>query len=820
MPWPWTRRKAAGPPDAAQQVPARATRSPSVDRPTAAWASLPPLQRTLVPPELTTRPQSFTAGLAAWRNGSLTAGIQRQVGPLAALSGLASHPVGSSAPSPRTAAPAMPVAPRRESAVRTAVRRRPTELGGALPGDAALESSESSLTRAAAEPEGFPVLQLTAEPLPVELDRPAEPEPETPDEPAAATPEQAGATPAVRGDEPADAGSIDPVPDAGTTPPSGPASGPPPDLGSSVRRDATGGTFPRVSLDVARSASSGPAPEHPSESPATGAAAVSPDVAAEPSAPARHVAAPPSVQAAIVQRMVSPGRSEGHSMPMLHRPQPVEGGSPMTAPPRLGLGAPLPSVPDEGPPSSTEPAMEAAPSAVPMPDAVAQRALLDHTQPAPGEVAHPAVRAVEDGATTVEIPQPADRGSPLARVTPTPRTDSPADPDPGPGPLARPDGPTDAIDTQELAVVHELPVQRSADDSAGSPLDAPTPAGLDDDDAGLPASPVSGEPADREPEPVLPEPAGEADDVDLIVPSRADTGSATDVEAAPVSTPDAGRAIDPPAGGAANDVGGPSESTGSVPRAQLSLAAPSGLQIVPLQRLIDPPQAATRSMPVPGASGGGPTVQRGTTGGRSLNEALHSVGVVRAERWLPGPRTPALAASAAHSGPAATRTATGSRNEISVPSLQRALSDPPSIGTSAGGPTVVGTHSLPRTPAVGLPLDPPAPTAHTPLVLPAQNRTTDPAPQVDEPAEPAAATVPTPTELLVQRTEVVPTPGDGNVADLQVGGASAGPAAAAASDPPGQLDELARRLFDPLMLRLRAELLVERERRGLRTDSW
>ena len=52
---------------------------------------------------------------------------------------------------------------------------------------------------------------------------------------------------------------------------------------------------------------------------------------------------------------------------------------------------------------------------------------------------------------------------------------------------------------------------------------------------------------------------------------------------------------------------------------------------------------------------------------------------------------------------------------------------------------------------------------------------------------------------------------------------SASSAAAASASPAessAQIDELARKLFDPLMLQLRAELLVDRERRGLRTDTW
>jgi hypothetical protein len=48
----------------------------------------------------------------------------------------------------------------------------------------------------------------------------------------------------------------------------------------------------------------------------------------------------------------------------------------------------------------------------------------------------------------------------------------------------------------------------------------------------------------------------------------------------------------------------------------------------------------------------------------------------------------------------------------------------------------------------------------------------------------------------------------------------AAPTATSASSGSDQLDELARKLFPELMFRLRGELLVERERRGRRTDAW
>jgi hypothetical protein len=48
------------------------------------------------------------------------------------------------------------------------------------------------------------------------------------------------------------------------------------------------------------------------------------------------------------------------------------------------------------------------------------------------------------------------------------------------------------------------------------------------------------------------------------------------------------------------------------------------------------------------------------------------------------------------------------------------------------------------------------------------------------------------------------------------GAAVAGPAAGPTATP--DLDELARRLFDPLTARLRAELRLDRERAGVTTD--
>lgn len=50
-------------------------------------------------------------------------------------------------------------------------------------------------------------------------------------------------------------------------------------------------------------------------------------------------------------------------------------------------------------------------------------------------------------------------------------------------------------------------------------------------------------------------------------------------------------------------------------------------------------------------------------------------------------------------------------------------------------------------------------------------------------------------------------------------GRSAGVPGVAGAATPDQLEELAKRLAGPLIRRIKAEMLLDRERRGLRTDS-
>jgi hypothetical protein len=66
----------------------------------------------------------------------------------------------------------------------------------------------------------------------------------------------------------------------------------------------------------------------------------------------------------------------------------------------------------------------------------------------------------------------------------------------------------------------------------------------------------------------------------------------------------------------------------------------------------------------------------------------------------------------------------------------------------------------------------------------------------------------------------VPLPGGGTATGPA--GAPGGGSAAAGGDAsaPEQVEALAQRLLQPLLRRIRAELLLDRERRGLRTDTW
>ena len=102
----------------------------------------------------------------------------------------------------------------------------------------------------------------------------------------------------------------------------------------------------------------------------------------------------------------------------------------------------------------------------------------------------------------------------------------------------------------------------------------------------------------------------------------------------------------------------------------------------------------------------------------------------------------------------------------------------------------------------------PLPPAQAPTTVPVQAMPTDVGPPtvtgpVPPPTDPVG-----PAPVVARAGEPAATPGT-----------TAGPAGAA----PGgatDVDALAQRLFSPMLRRIKAELLLDRERRGMRTDAW
>jgi len=71
------------------------------------------------------------------------------------------------------------------------------------------------------------------------------------------------------------------------------------------------------------------------------------------------------------------------------------------------------------------------------------------------------------------------------------------------------------------------------------------------------------------------------------------------------------------------------------------------------------------------------------------------------------------------------------------------------------------------------------------------------------------------TSVQLQSADTAPPPSEPTAA---VPAPSGSPAPAGAATPPTDLDEMARRLYEPLSARLRAELWLDRERAGAMSD--
>jgi len=221
---------------------------------------------------------------------------------------------------------------------------------------------------------------------------------------------------------------------------------------------------------------------------------------------------------------------------------------------------------------------------------------------------------------------------------------------------------------------------------------------------------------------------------------------------------------------------------------------------------------AKRSSPRPAAAPVEPTrLQRGF-----LAAAFH-----RPPAWPASP-TPEPEATVARPRVPLATPATATLDRVVV---QRAPADPPVQlpKTAVGAPIGAGATTAP----------PPRPVAVTPVPTVVQREARDVVPMpLPPPPVPAPTTVSVQTMHLEERpsTGTAPAPPAADppgaapvVARAGETAAPAGTSAGPAGAAPGgatDVEALAQRLFHPMLRRMKAELLLDRERRGMRTDAW
>lgn len=228
-----------------------------------------------------------------------------------------------------------------------------------------------------------------------------------------------------------------------------------------------------------------------------------------------------------------------------------------------------------------------------------------------------------------------------------------------------------------------------------------------------------------------------------------------------------------------------------------------------------------------------PVVERALVGERALvqGEAERAARVVED----PGPVVPLLPSTVERTAPVTVARLVGDRP------LQPALAadrtpgpEPVPAGdavvqrTTVPAATVHVTSSAPAAPAPVPLLTPPAPTAqravHAPR-MPVTLPTSVPsaaampaAPEVPRPSLPQLDALPStdlPAPHLTPTAPGTPGPASGGTTTTATATAAPHPPAGPASE---DADELVKKIFDPLLRRLKAELLMDRDRRGVLTD--
>jgi hypothetical protein len=488
-------------------------------------------------------------------------------------------------------------------------------------------------------------------------------------------------------------------------------------------------------------------------------------------------------------------------------------------PTTLGLGPPLPAIPDTA--TATPPDASAAGAPAPLPlvgvggftEVPVQRSAVSTVQPSASATVRPSTRATVQRSAE---PPPLGASAPTADLALAPR------------------------------------------------LTATAASNAQDDVA--PAQPVVGAaiPADDEPGP-----RDASDDHETVAETGPDPSSDPATPSVLIEPPSVASAPLPLATGMPTTIQRSTERStpgapvpGLVVRRAPDLAPRGGERVVPVQRVraalpaTQPPSSpapapASREL-LPGASSGRPPavtpvgsarVQRGfltaalhrgtaspAKASSSRPAAVAPVGSTRVQRGFlaaafhrvtasPAAGTPEPEATAARPGVPLATLAAVPRHRVAV---QRAPADPPValLETAVGAPFDAAATTAPLAPIAVTPVRTPVqretrdvvplplPPAQAPTPVPVQATPTDDGPPtVTGPVPPATDPV-GPAPVVARAGEPAATPGT-----------TAGPPGAA----PGgatDIDALAQRLFTPMVRRIKAELLLDRERRGMRTDAW
>lgn len=782
MRWPWQRREQETAPRPA--LPARRDDTARVSP--MGWAFLPPLQRQLGDMPLVARTASFPSHLPAWQNPSFTGTLAHRVSTDAPSGVIDGDGGGTGEPTVHSASPDLTLlapAPVRPPPVQRAVAPASSSEDGS-------RAVHAPLTTAA--PTGLPVLAVQS------YEAPEDPPTDVPPEAVTDVPD--GEVPSETGQPTGESSAPAAVPEPSTATPPPPT----PTVQRSTDAAAPGGT------------------------------------AASPLMPSSPLRARTSV-----------------------------GGR------RLGLGAPLPALPlasdappvqrsadlppalgSEGADGYVEVDIPSRPSRPDEPTATAEAAA-EPDVPTLG----PATPRPEEGLDAARTPDTATSAPPAMPVAPVQRsladTGDTTTPEHFEAPAQESPASADATAPVEPAGSHGAVSQTAESHTEPEPVhDVPAWATTDRLAEGRAPLPTAGSVQDR---PVL-----------------AQRSIATPADSVPTSTPRPG-----PGQTTASDVttaarelrhtgGHPAASAGGPHLQRLvvgpSAGPPAGLT---LQRSIDPPAApASQGRTAPGSVS---SDDHGPVGSAPAPDRPPPVDVAAefdAHTEAANPSVPSLliAATRPMLSTAAPLTSVGTapvqraEDTTDVRGLPESHWSPPTV-TRTPGPASSTTASAPQLRSVGHPvqllslhgaavgghLQRSVAVGHGSLARPSRpstmsptpGSTGSPAPQLETGspllplAAPSVGDEPSVQTSLVEDPAEDPAAVPAESAAVPAGPRAAGSSAstpastgadaaggAAGASSPEQLEALAGRLFAPLMRRIRSEMLLDRERRGLRTDSW